>query len=500
MFWEAVLFLVPLSFILYFFLARRWSRTSKLVPPGPRQLPLLGNLLDILTFNHMTMRDLAKKYGDIYLMNIMGHKVFVVTNIDLAREALVRKGHIFAGRSFSYVIHALFKEKEAILFGDYGARWRLLRKVVHSALRMFGNGIENLEQKVHHEVDELCHQLSKSGGVPTDPARPITLAVMNIIWSCLFEARFPEGSPYVDEILEMMDEAAYLAGSTAHLDLFPFMKFLAVDIHKRIKHSIDLREKLISSKFRERKQTYKEGTIRDITDALLKAHNDAELEDSKNKGLLDEDYLINTIVDLATAGTDTSASFLIWSFLYMAVFPEVQAKVHQEIENVIGRETKPRYEDRSNLPYLEATINEILRHSSIINATAPHKVLSDTTIGKYEIPQNSAVIFDLRAIHYNQNHWRDPETFDPTRFLDEDGGFICPSTFSFLPFGAGQRVCVGQVMAKMKIFLFISNVLQRFSFKLSPGSPPPDLEAPVEPVPRGILVPRPYKLCITKRD
>lgn len=108
---------------------------------------------------------------------------------------------------------------------------------------MFGNGIENLEQKVHHEVDELCHQLSKSGGVPTDPARPITLAVMNIIWSCLFEARFPEGSPYVDEILEMMDEAAYLAGSTAHLDLFPFMKFLALDIHKRIKHSIDLRKK-----------------------------------------------------------------------------------------------------------------------------------------------------------------------------------------------------------------------------------------------------------------
>ena len=66
---------------------------------------------------------------------------------------------------------------------------------------------------------------------------------MNIIWSCLFEARFPEGSPYVDEILEMMDEAAYLAGSTAHLDLFPFMKFLALDIHKRIKHSIDLRKK-----------------------------------------------------------------------------------------------------------------------------------------------------------------------------------------------------------------------------------------------------------------
>lgn len=166
---------------------------------------------------------------------------------------------------------------------------------------------------------------------------------------------------------------------------------------------------------------------------MLKAHNVAELEDSKNKGLLDEDYLINTIVDLATAGTDTSASFLIWSFLYMAVFPEVQAKVHQEIENVIGRETKPRYEDRSNLPYLEATINEILRHSSIINATAPHKVLSDTTIGKYEIPQNSAVIFDLRAIHYKQNHWRDPETFDPTRFLDEDGGFICHPLSAFFP-------------------------------------------------------------------
>ena len=81
---------------------------------------------------------------------------------------------------------------------------------------------------------------------------------------------------------------------------------------------------VLLSRAQERRS--REGTIRDITDALLKAHNDAELEDSKNKGILDEDYLINTIVDLATAGTDTSASFLIWSFLYMAVFPEVQAK------------------------------------------------------------------------------------------------------------------------------------------------------------------------------
>ena len=498
MFWEAVVVL-SISSLLFFFAVKRRSRARNF-PPGPPQLPFIGNLLDMRTFNHVTMRALAKRYGDIYAMKIMGNNVFVVTNIDLAWEALVRKGNIFAGRSDSYVSHALFQGKQAIIFADFGARWKLLRKVAHSALRMFGSGIENLEQKVQREVDELCDRLSESRGVPIDPKNLISVRIMNFICSCLFEDRLVEGDEYVEEMFELVDEAIYLAGSAVLLEIFPFMKFLPLSIHKRIKRNLDLREKLISSKFQERKETYQEGTIRDITDALIKAHHDAEIEDSKVKGILDDAYLKNTLIDLLTAGSDTTASYLTWSFLYLALFPDVQAKIHQELDDVIGRDHRPRFKDRSSLPYLEATITEIMRHSSFVYETIPHRVRSDTTLGKYEIPENSEVIFDLRAIHHDPKHWQDPDSFDPTRFLDENRSFICPATFSFLPFGAGPRGCLGQTLAKIEIFLFLSCILQQFRLELPPGSSQPDLEAPVEPTPRGLLLPSPYKVCVTKRD
>ena len=445
------------------------------------------------------MRSLAKQFGGIYMMTIMGKNVFVVANIDLAWEALVRKGNIFAGRPTSFVIHTLNKGEQSLILGDFGPQWKLLRKVLHSALRMFGSGIESLEEKVQQEVDELCYQLGESQGIPFDPKHLVHVGSMNVICSCLFEGRYAQGDTYLEELFEMADETMYLSGVSDLLEILPFMKFLPLDINKRIKRNIYLREKLISSKFQERKETYREETIRDLTDALIKSLNDAEMEDAKAKGLLNEQCLKNALADVLVAGSDTGASFLTWSFLYLAAFPEVQAKVHQELDNVIGQDRPIRFKDRGSLPYLEATITEILRHSSFAYVAVPHVVLNNTMLGNYEVPENSQLVVDLRAIHHDPNYWQDPESFDPKRFLDEDGNFVCPATFSFLPFGAGPRGCFGQTLAKIEMFLFLAQVLRQFSLEWPPGSSQPDLEAPVEDIVRGVLLPKPYKLCVTRR-
>ena len=498
MFLEAVVFIFITS-LLYYLVVCCWSQVRNF-PPGPRQLPLIGNLLDMQKFNHQTMRSLAKQFGGIYMITIMGKNVFVVANIDLAWEALVRKGNIFAGRPISYVMRSLYQGEQGLILGDFGPQWKLLRKVSHSALRMFGSGIESLEEKVQREADELCFQFSESRGVPFDPKHLVHVSTMNVICSCLFGDRYPQGDTYLEELMEMVEGTVYLLSSASLLEIFPFMKFLPLDIHKHIKRNAHLRDTLISSKFQERKDTYKEGTIRDLTDALIKSLNDAEMEDTKAKGLLNEQCLKNTLADVVIAGSETSASFLMWSLLYLAAFPEVQSKIHQQLDDVIGNDQPIRFKDRDSLPYLEATIAEVFRHSSYVYVTAPHLVRSNTTLGNYDIPENSQVLIDLRAIHHDPNYWRDPESFDPTRFLDEDGKFVCPATFSFLPFGAGPRGCLGQMLAKIEIFVFLAQLLRQFSLELPPGSSQPDLEAPVEDIVRGDLVPNPYKLCVTKRD
>ena len=499
MFLEAFLFIL-MGGLLYFLAVHRRKR-SRNFPPGPRGLPLIGNLLDMKKFNHMTMRALAKQYGNIYMLTVLGKKIFVVTDIDLAWDALVRKGNTFAGRSCSYVTSSLNQGQESLIYGDFGARWKLLRKVAHSALRMFGSGIEILEKKVYREVDELCFQLSQDQGVPLDPSSLIRISILNVISSCLFSSRYAKGDKLAEEFIEMVEGTLHLVGSADLIETFPFIKFLPGEIHTRIRQNVFLREKLFSSTFQERKQTYQDGIIRDITDAHIKALHDVNKEDSNTKGMLSDQCLKNSVIDLLGAGMDTTATFLTWSFLYLAAFPEVQAKLHQELDDVIGRDCQIQYQDRSSLPYLEAFTAEILRHVSFPYAGIPHRVRSDTTLGSFEIPENSQVIFDFRAIHHDPKHWKDPDTFDPTRFLDpEDGSFICPATLSFLPFGAGPRGCVGQILAKIEMFLFLGNVLQQFSLKFPPGSSSPDLEATVEDVVRGILEPKPFKVYVSKRD
>ena len=105
--------------------------------------------------------------------------------------------------------------------------------------------------------------------------------------------------------------------------------------------------------------------FRDITDARIKALHNVNKEDSNTKGMLSDQCLKNAIIYLLGASMDTTSSFLTWSFLYLAAFPEVQVKIHQHLDDVIGRDCKIRFQDSSSLPYLEATLSEIMRRTFV---------------------------------------------------------------------------------------------------------------------------------------
>ena len=137
-------------------------------------------------------------------------------------------------------------------------------------------------------------------------------------------------------------------------------------------------------------------------------------------------------------GADTTISTLLWAFLYLAVWPKKQQKLREELDQVVkGR--NPMYHDRKRMLYLEASISEVLRLSSLTPPSVPRKTTQATTLGGHCVPKDTTVVFNMYAMNHDEQVWRDPSNFEPERSLDQDGAY-CPLKQKFMPFSGGQRI------------------------------------------------------------
>lgn len=174
--------------------------------------------------------------------------------------------------------------------------------------------------------------------------------------------------------------------------------------------------------------------------------------------------------------------------------PEVQAKVHEEIDRVIGRSQRPCMQDKMKLPYTEAVLHEIQRYIALLPSNLPHATVRDTKFREYIIPKGTTVLPLLSSVLHDCKEFPNPEKFDPGHFLDKDGSFR--KTEYFVPFSIGKRACAGESLARMELFLFFTTILQHFVLK--PLKEPKDLET--KPISVGLFnLPPPFKLCLIPR-
>ena len=207
--------------------------------------------------------------------------------------------------------------------------------------------------------------------------------------------------------------------------------------------------------------------------------------------------LIASTLDLFFAGNDTTAVTLKHGILNLLHHPEVQEKVHRELDSVMGARKFASLDDKPNLPYTCAVINEILRKSTVV-PDAPRATTSQATIEGYTVPAGTIVYGNLKGIHHDPRFWLDPDTFEPDRFYDKKSK-TCETNPNLIPFGVGRRYCFGQALAEKQLFLFFVGLMKAFVFKKAPKETLPDPNA--ETALRGGLryVPD-YKLLIDVRQ
>lgn len=183
-----------------------------------------------------------------------------------------------------------------------------------------------------------------------------------------------------------------------------------------------------------------------------------------------EEQLTRVVSDLFVAGSETTASTLLWLILYMVTYPDVQDRVHQELDDVLKMEAQPLLSHRPALPFLRAVICETQRYADILPIGAPHAASKAFELHGYHIPQGAILLPFLHGVHFHPS-WGDPDVFRPSRFLDDD----LAGREMLLPFSTGEShvttggICIqlsrhstGASMAKEDAFHNTKNQLNNF--------------------------------------
>ncbi|XP_066098468.1 cytochrome P450 2A13-like [Saccopteryx bilineata] len=224
-------------------------------------------------------------------------------------------------------------------------------------------------------------------------------------------------------------------------------------------------EDFITKKVEQNQRTLDRNSPQNFIDSFL-IHMQEEQKNPNTE--FNVKNLVMTALSLFFAGTETVSTTLRYDFLLLMKHPDVEAKVHEEIDRVIGKNRQPKFEDRTKMPYTEAVIHKIQRFGDMLPMGLARRVTKDTKFRDILLPKGIEVFPMLWSVLKDPKFFSSPRDFNPQHFLEEKRQF--KKNDAFVPFSIGKRYCLGEGMARMELFLFLTTIMQNFHFK-SPQSP-----------------------------
>ncbi|XP_070762876.1 cytochrome P450 2F2-like isoform X2 [Enoplosus armatus] len=484
----ASVILLCLCIVFLFFQFR--SRRPKNFPPGPTVLPIVGNILHISLENPLKdFEKLRKSYGNVYSLFIGSKPAVVINGLNAMKEATVTKANDFAGRPQDLFVNDSTRRKGVIL-ADYGSSWKAHRRFALMTLRNFGLGKDSMEERIHGEIQYTINTLEKSIGKTLSPQVMFHNAASNIICQVLFGTRYEYDDDFIKVIVQCFTENAKIAnGPWAMLyDTFPMIRNLPLPFKKAFEN-VETCQSLAKRLLAEHKKTRVPGEPRDFVDCYL---------DEMDKVCacvcsFSEEQLTMYALDLHFAGTDTTSNTLLTGFLYLMTYPHIQERFQQEIDRVLEGKDRASFDDRHRMPYVQAVIHEVQRIANTVPLSVFHCTTKDTELMGYSIPRGTMIIPNLTSVLNEEGQWKFPHEFNPENFLNDQGEFVKPE--AFMPFSAGPRMCLGEGLARMELFLIMVTLLRKFQFIWPEDAGEPDYT----PVYGVTLTPKPFHMQIQLR-
>lgn len=358
------------------------------LPPGPKGLPLIGNLLDLADSDQVgaKARNWAKDYGEIVYTKIGGTDYVWLSSPKAVRDLMDKKSAIYSSRASLPLAQDVASAGRRQLFMPYGSQWRTLRKSSHALLN--STMAVNYQPVQDYESKQLMSELLDSPDQFYQHNRRYSASVIMLV---TYGYRLPTWQdPLMREIYQVLDNLTEMTAPGAHaVDSFPSLaglpQFLLGNWRTFGKKVFEHDSKVYLGLWEALKKEVDAGTAKNCF------CKNFYLNDPEKQGI-DNLLAAYTCGGLVEAGAETTSTTLNNFILAMILFPEAARKAQEELDRVIGSERMPNFEDEQQLPYIRALIKEVLRWRPVNKFGMPHATTEDDWYEGYFIPKGTVAM------------------------------------------------------------------------------------------------------------
>ncbi|CAA7394887.1 unnamed protein product [Spirodela intermedia] len=472
-----------LAVSIVFYLFRRTKNGARLLPPGPRGLPLLGSLPFLGSDLHVSFAELARTYGPVMSLRLGAKLCIVLSSPETVKEALRDQDAIFANHDGPVVALVQTYGGKDMTWAPYGPQWRMLRKVTMRQL-LSPATIDGLSVMRQGEIWRMVEEIRGKAGQPVNLRELVSAATFNVtmvmLWGASLAHKGEERDALGREFGKAVEDMVDLLGAPNISDFYPALAWLDLQgLVRRMRRFLLLADRIFNSVIEERLMMMESCREGDPAAAMDKKNRDflqvmldlvqnpdpqAPMTMDNTKGLLQ---------DLVAGGTDTTSTTVEWAMAELLNDPERMKTTQAEIAAVVGEGNAVEEVHLPRLRYLDTVVRETLRLHPVLPLLVPRRPSTTCTVAGYRIPEGTKVFVNVWAIHRDPQVWENASEFKPERFLHEAGTVdYSGNTFRYLPFGTGRRICPGISLAERMVMFILASLLHSADWTLPAGVAP----------------------------
>ncbi|CAM0944140.1 unnamed protein product [Alopecurus aequalis] len=449
-------------------------------PPGPRPLPIIGNMALVDQLDHRGLGALANQYGGLLHLRLGSLHIVAVSTPEYAREVLHAQDGAFSNRPATMAVHYLTYGRSDMAFAHNGTYWRQMRKLC--VTKIFSRRRAETWLAVREGYGALARTVGNHSGEVVNLGELIFNLTVSVIFRAAFSARDHQG---LDEFVVILQEFSSLMGLFHIGDFFPCLSWVGRrGFERRLRMARGGLDRFIDKIIDEHMSSGKDAADADadLVDGLLAFLAEADPASGKHR----EEAIPFTrhnvkamIMDMLFGGPETVAATAEWVMSEMMRNPSELHRLQQELTDVVGLDRMVNESDLDKLPFLKCVVKEVLRMHPPLPLLL-HEATKHCIVGGYSVPRGSRVLVNAWAINRDPEAWKDADTFRPSRFMIGEGEAagmdFTGGCYEFVPFGSGRRSCPAQGLGQLAVEFAIAQLVHGFKWELPNGMKPEELD------------------------